>query len=262
MDIDKKIQELKSTHKRFCVLTVVKTKGSAPRHIGSKMIVTEDGSFGTIGGGALEKRAIEDARAVILAKEAHCKNYPLGPLLGQCCGGEVDIFFEPVTLAMPVFVFGAGHISEALCPLLAAMGYKVTLIDERPERINLSAFDSVDSKWNELPSDVFGRIVFGSDTHIIVITHGHKHDEEIVRFCLDKTFKYLGCIGSRTKWEKFKARYRAEGYNDEQFGRVSTPIGLDIGAETPVEIAIAIAAELVKIGAKPNDCTREARHLK
>lgn len=260
-DIDKKALELKSAGTTFCVASVVKVKGSSPRHVGAKMIVTAGSSFGTIGGGALEHRVIEDARELMKKRVAECKNYPLGALLGQCCGGEVDIFFEPVIPPKEIYVFGAGHIAEALCPLLFSMGYKITLIDERPERINLPIFDCTAEKWNDLPSDVFRQIKFDDSTHIIVITHEHKHDEEIVRFCLDKPFKYLGCIGSRTKWEKFKARYRAQGFTDEQFARTSTPIGLDIGAETPLEIAVAIAAQLIQLHAKPKDYAEGIGHF-
>ncbi|MFH0800418.1 MAG: xanthine dehydrogenase accessory protein XdhC [Pseudomonadota bacterium] len=250
MDLGGKAAELKLSNVPFCWVTIVKSSGSTPRGVGAKMIVTSNGSFGTIGGGALEHRAMEDAREQMRRRTPECRSYPLGPLLGQCCGGEVDLFMEPVIPPKPVHVFGAGHIAEALVPMLAEVGFSVTLIDERPDRIGLPCFLNVPEKWNELPSDVFGRIKFNDETHIIVITHEHKHDEEIVRLCLDKPFKYLGCIGSRTKWEKFKARYRAQGVTDEQIRRVSTPIGLDIGAETPFEIAVAIVAELIQLHAK------------
>ena len=94
------------------------------------------------------------------------------------------------------------------------------------------------------------RIGFCDDTHAIVITHEHKHDEGIVRFCLDKKFNYLGCIGSRHKWKRFRDRYHAQGIQEELFERVSSPIGLDIGAETPFEISVAIIAELIQLNAK------------
>lgn len=262
VNLDSKISELKSAGRAFCWATITKVSGSAPRHVASKMIVTLDDSFGTIGGGALEHRVIADAREVMRRKTAACKNYPLGPLLGQCCGGEVEVFFEPVIPPRPIFVFGAGHIAEALCPLLTAMDYSVTLIDERAERMSLPVFKCAAERWNELPSDALARVKFGDDTHLVVITHEHKHDEEIVGYCLDKPFKYLGCIGSRTKWEKFKARFRAKGFTDGQFGRVSTPVGLNIGAETPAEIAVAIAAELIQLHARPEDYAKGIARFK
>lgn len=242
--------------------TVVRTDGSTPRQIGAKMIVTADASFGTIGGGALEHRVIEDARELLKHRTAECKKYPLGPMLGQCCGGEVEVFIEPMAPPKPMYVFGAGHIAEELCPMLTKLGYNVALIDERSERINLPCFDCAAERWNELPNDALKRIPFDNDTHVVVITHQHKHDEEIVRYCLDKPFKYLGCIGSRNKWDKFKTRYRAQGVPDESFARVTTPIGLDIGAESPFEIAVAIAAQLIQLGTKPEDFKIGIGHFK
>lgn len=253
MTLDEKISELKSTKTPYCIATIVKSQGSSPRHIGTKMIVTEDASFGTIGGGALEEKVIGDAREQMRLHSHTCKSYPLGAMLGQCCGGEVEIFFEPNFPKKPMFVFGAGHIAEHLCPMLMELGFYVTLIDERPERITLPCFEKVHEKWNELPDDIMKRIDFCDDTHIIVITHEHKHDEGIVRFCLDKKFNYLGCIGSRHKWKRFRERYHAQGIPDQLFERVSSPIGLDIGAETPFEISVAIIAELIQLHAKPDD---------
>ena len=247
MDLDSKTIELKKNRTPYCVATIIKSQGSSPRHIGTKMIVTESSSFGTIGGGALEEKVIEDAREQMRHRSSTCKNYPLGAMLGQCCGGEVEVFFEPNFPKKPMFVFGAGHIAEHLCPMLMELGFHVTLIDERPERITLPRFETVHERWNELPSDIMKKINFYDDTHIIVITHEHKHDEEIVRFCLDKKFKYLGCIGSRHKWKRFKERYHAQGIPDELFKRVTSPIGLDFGSETPFEISVSICAELIQL---------------
>lgn len=230
----------------FVWITVIKTSGSAPRHAGAKMIVYENGkTYGTIGGGTLEFQAVEDAGKFLKTGLSGCKVYPLGPLLGQCCGGEVELFFEPVIKPKKIAVFGAGHIAEELVPMLKKLAFGITLIDERAERLNLAPFDIVDEKINELPSDAFKKIEFDNDLYIIVITHQHKHDEEIVEFCLDKPFKYLGMIGSKSKWEKFKARYKSRGFTNEAIGRITTPIGLDIGSETPFEISVSIVAEVI-----------------
>jgi len=111
------------------------------------------------------------------------------------------------------------------------------------------AFDEVERKLADHPSDIFKDIEFDDELYIIVLTHEHKHDEEIVEYCLDKPFKYLGMIGSKNKWEKFKERFKARGFTREQILRVTTPIGLDVGSETPFEIAISISGELVALGA-------------
>lgn len=246
-----KALELDRDHVAYAWATVTSVKGSAPRHLGSKMIITKDGIFGTIGGGALEQAVISDARGQMRISAAKLFNYPLGPKLGQCCGGEVDVFIEPVVPSKDIVVFGAGHISECLIPLLKKLNFRVTLVDERKDRIDLPAFDATDSRINELPSDALREIKFSNDLYLIVLTHAHIHDEAIVKFCLDKPYRYLGVIGSRTKWEKFKARYRSCGFTDEQLNRVTTPIGLDIGSESPFEIAVSIIAELIAINSKP-----------
>ncbi len=239
--------ELAQKGTAFAWATVVNVKGSAPRHLGAKMIVTHSESFDTIGGGALEHAVIKDAREQLRLGEPKTFNYPLGPLLGQCCGGEVDVFIEPVLPQSQVVVFGAGHIAEHLVPMLKKLNFRVSLVDERAERIGLPHFDMADTKLNELPTDALRGLKFNDGLYIIVLTHAHVHDEEIVEYCLDKPLKYLGLIGSRTKWEKFKARYRAKGFKDEAFARVKTPIGLDIGAESPFEIAVSIIGELIKL---------------
>jgi xanthine dehydrogenase accessory factor len=252
MDIEQKAIDFRKDRVSFAWATVVKVAGSAPRHVGAKMIICADGKiFGTIGGGALEHQVIVDSAQIIQRGTAELKSYPLGPLFGQCCGGEMDIFIEPVLPKKEIVVFGAGHIAEDLCPLLQKINFRVTLVDERKERIELPAFQSIEEKLNELPGDALKKLKFDDNLYLIVITYQHKHDEEIVEYCLDKPFKYLGCIGSRTKWEKFKARYKSRGFTDEQLSRVTTPIGLDISSETPFEIAVSITAQLIQVKTTP-----------
>lgn len=246
-DLNKIAIELTQKGVAFAWATVVNVKGSAPRHLGAKMIVTFKETFDTVGGGALEYAVIKDARGQLRTGEPKTFNYPLGPLLGQCCGGEVDVFIEPVLPRREVIVFGAGHIAEYLVPMLKQMNFKVTLVDERKERIDLPQFQVADERLNELPSDALKGIKFNDNLYIIVLTHAHVHDEGIVEYCLDKHWKYLGLIGSRNKWEKFKARFLSKGFTSAQISKVTTPIGLDIGAETPFELAVCIVGQLIEL---------------
>jgi len=245
--LTEKALELDKAGVPYTWATVTDVVGSSPRDIGAKMIITKDEIFGTIGGGALEHEVMKDARDQLSLGKPVTKNYPLGPLLGQCCGGEVTVFIEPVTPSQKVIVFGAGHIAEHLVPMLKNLNFNVTLIDERADRIELPAFAAANDRQNELPSDALKEIDFNDDLHLIVLTHAHVHDEEIVEYCLDKPFNYLGLIGSRTKWTKFRERYRSRGFSDDQINRVKTPIGLDIGSETPFEIAVSIISELIQL---------------
>lgn len=247
-ELGKQAHELDERKVPYAWATVVHVEGSAPRHIGAKMIISGEEIFGTIGGGTLEFRLIDDARAQLRTGTPKKFSYPLGPELGQCCGGSVDIFVEPVRPQKEIVLFGAGHIAEELVPMLKKLHFCVALVDERPERIGLPAFNCADKKMNELPSDALNDIAFDEGLHIVVLTHEHKDDEAIVEFCLKRPFRYLGLIGSKTKWEKFKARYRSRGITEDEMARVKTPIGLDIGSETPFEIAVSIIAELIKLG--------------
>lgn len=260
MDLDKKAMELKDGRTPFCWATVVKAEGSAPRHAGAKMIVTRDATFGTVGGGGLEHEVIEDARKAIRRRISELKRYSLTEEGIQPCGGEVEIFLEVVSPPREIIVFGAGHIAEKLCPMLAELGLDVTLVDERAERIELPG--GVKARVNKLPQEFLKELEFDDELHLIAVTHRHMHDEEIVRFCLDKPFKYLGLISSRKKWAFFKKHYAEEGFTEDQMSRVSTPIGLDIGAETPFEIAVAIAAQIIQLDAKPEDFQKGIAHFK
>ncbi len=261
MDLDRKALKLKDTKVPFCWATVVKAEGSAPRHAGAKMIVTKDESFGTVGGGGLEHKVIVDARRAIRHRSSMLKNYLLTEKGIQPCGGDVDIFLEVVSVPYRAMVFGAGHIAAELCPLLTKLNFEVALIDERKERIELDAFKELSELINQEPSDVLPAIEFTDDTHIICITHRHVHDQEIVRFCLNKPFKYLGLISSKKKWEVFKRHYVREGFTEDQLSRVSTPIGLDIGAETPFEIAVAIVAQIIQCNNQPVDFKNSVFHF-
>lgn len=251
MDLDHKAMELKTAKEAFCWATIVEAQGSAPRHAGAKMIVTKDTAYGTVGGGGLEHEAIEDARRAMRKRNSELRHYELSEQGIQPCGGAVSIFFDVVIPPRQALVFGAGHIAEKLCPMLAELGFDITLVDERSERIDVP--DGARQRLTMLPEKAMEQLLFDDETHIVVLTHKHVHDEAIVRSCLEKPFRYLGLISSRKKWELFKKRYLEEGFGEEQTARVSTPVGLDIGAETPFEIAVAIAAEIIQLHAKPED---------
>lgn len=260
MDLERRALEFKEARTPFVAVTVVRTEGSAPRHVGAKMLVTRDESIGTIGGGALEERATKEARELLRLRCSECRRFDLTEEGVQPCGGEVELFFESIAPARPIVVFGAGHIAEHLVPLLGALEYEVTLVDERAERLERPAFSSV-QRIRSLPQECLPTLPFHDDLFLVCLTHAHVHDEAIVEFCLDKSFRYFGLISSRAKWKLFCERYRAKGFTDEQLRRIATPIGLDIGAETPAEIAVAIAAELVQLVARPEEYANGTAHF-
>lgn len=261
MDLDVRALDFKRQQIPYCWATVVHAEGSSPRHTGAKMIVTRTETFGTIGGGALEQHVTTDAREALRLRAPQLKRYDLTTEGVQPCGGVIDIFLEPVTTPQPLVLFGAGHIAEQLVPLLASMEFEVTLIDERRERLTLPAFQSVARRIEKLPLEAISEIAFAPELHILCMTHAHRHDRDIVRACLGKSFQYFGLIGSRSKWALFCEELARQGISDAELKRITTPVGFDIGAETPFEIAISITAQLLQLRAKPVDFAHGIGHF-
>lgn len=232
-----------------CVLvTVMEAKGSTPREAGTKMIVTADGQFGTIGGGNLEFQAVGEARKLLAAAsaDAKTKNYPLGPALAQCCGGAVTVFLEPfISRRKTVLLFGAGHVGREVVRVLENLPVKVRWVDERagefPAMLPKNCEKAVTARPLSKLQDA------ADDTYIVVMTHSHNLDFEIVKEALKRgSFAYLGLIGSDTKAARFRKRLLAAGFDT---GRLTCPIGIEgVDGKHPREIAIAVAAEMLQRG--------------
>ncbi len=241
-----------------CVLiTVMEAKGSTPREAGTKMVVTADQQFGTIGGGNLEFQAIDEARKLLASasSSAKTKDYPLGPALAQCCGGAVTVFLEPfVSSGKTVLLFGAGHVGKEVVKVLEGLPIKVRWVDERAGEFPAEAPKNCEKIVTARPlsklQDVSGK------TYIVVMTHSHNLDFEIVKAALEQgSFAYLGLIGSDTKSARFRKRLTAAGLD---VSRLTCPIGIEgINGKHPREIAIAVAAELLSLGLMPREAKRE-----
>lgn len=246
-------------HGTPCVLaTVVRTAGSTPRKAAARMLVLGDGSvLGTIGGGRVEKEVTDAALALLGAGAAarpRLLRYHLTRELAMCCGGEMEVFVEPIVPEPPLVVCGGGHVAQALVPLARRCGFAPIVIEEAPEMATPARFpdavrivDSFDVRdWKEVPLD--------GDTYVVVVTRDHAQDQALMEALLARTAEgrepaYLGLIGSRRKIEMFKQRLDARGIPRARWDHVRAPIGLDIGAETPEEIAVAIVAELIRVRA-------------
>lgn len=249
MDLLEQALALRGRRLRFAFATVIEAEGSTPRHVGAKMIVTEAGEvFGTIGGGNLEAKVIAAGRAAIAAGSPSTLTLALGPALGQCCGGRVAIFIEPDERPDALYLFGAGHVAKELCHVAPALGFQVTVIDPRPEWNSQERFPLAHQLLVEEGLEAVSHLPFDAHgTWAAVMTHDHRADEDILRALLERPLRYVGLIGSRTKWARFRQRFLARGLTQPQLSSVRTPIGLELAAETPAEIAIAIAAELVQL---------------
>ncbi len=230
------------------MVTVIEVKGSAPQKAGARMLVYSDGRIsGTIGGGAIEKKAIEFALSTMLSTDPQFKQYKLEQDLEMLCGGHMSLFFEPMSPPKPLYIFGAGHIGRALCRILEGAGFAVTIIDNRPEYADPDRIPAVSNILVKPYPEALGELVFTEQTSIVIVTHGHVHDREILEYCIQSPFHYLGMIGSRRKVKQTVQNLIEKGLSPELFYKLHSPIGLEIGGDTPTEIAVSIAAELIAV---------------
>ena len=247
-DIYDEIARLKNSDRKAALCTVINTKGSAPRKIGAKMIVYEDGSIkGTIGGGGLEKKVIEEAIEAINKQVASIFKHDLLHQHNMCCGGVVEIFIEPIMKIKRLLIFGAGHTGQALAKFANNSGFEVFLIDDRKEYIDQCNVDGI-NKMNLEHSAALQALPFDKNTYVVITTYSHQIDRDILAYCVKKDRAYLGMIGSKRKVHMTQKMFVESGIgSEEDLSKIHMPIGIDINAETPEEIAVSILAELIKV---------------
>lgn len=248
--------------------TIVEKSGSAPRDAGAKMLVFVDGSIaGTIGGGVLEAKSIEFAMDMFKTKSSQTKSFNLTNKgagdLGMICGGAVTIDFDYMSpddlkrmdrygsmeakSGERLCVFGGGHVAQPMIRYANDLGFHTAVVDDRAEFANADRFPEADEIWvTDDYLDLEKRIGLASFEYIIIVTRGHAYDKEVLAQALKTEADYIGMIGSRSKRDKTYELLRSEGYAQEDIDRVHCPIGLSINAETPEEIAVSIAAELIQ----------------
>lgn len=213
------------------------------------MIVLKDGkTIGTMGGGDLEKRVIDEAIAAINAGEPRIASFTLDIEKGQLdmmCGGELDIYIDPILPRAKLFIFGAGHITRVVAPLMQMAGFQVSVVDDSPDLLQKEKFPEIENlKLTDMEQFAEG-LPSDPNTCIIILSRGFSRDEAILCRLIQKNFKYVGMIGSLRKIATIKENLQKQGIPKEALARLQAPIGLDIGAETPEEIAISIAAEII-----------------
>ena len=242
-----KIAEILRTSQKAALCTIVKTKGSTPLKAGAKMIVWESGSiFGSIGGGKLEQKTIEEAISVIKIKAPQLFKHELLNQLQMCCGGYVEIFIEPLMAKKKLFMFGGGHVGKAVLKHAADLDFDVYVVDSREEiftDLPEAGFHKVCGDYAEL----LPTLQFDENSFIVIATHDHAHDRQILAHCISQPHYYLGMIGSSNKIAKTREMLLLSGSaTDEELNTVDMPIGIDINAESAEEIAISIIAKLIK----------------
>jgi len=233
------------------LVTVVRAQGSTPQRAGAKMLVWADGrTIGTIGGGCYENDAFWKAREAISSGKPSILHYELNDDFAQenglICGGRMDVHIDPLTPSPRLFIVGAGHVGFHLAHAAADVGFRIHVVDDREKFANADRFPRAELVVEPIP-EWLHRVDLPASAYVVVVTRGHQHDLEAMRALAARDLKYLGLIGSRAKVARIYDALREEGMPTECLQRVHAPIGLEIGAVTPAEIAISILAELIAV---------------
>ncbi|MBN1476370.1 XdhC family protein [Candidatus Sumerlaeota bacterium] len=258
----RKIADLLEQGHRCALVTITHTVGSTPRQAGAKMAVTDSGEvIGTVGGGCVEADLCALAQTALDKREHITKTIDLSVRssdeIDMLCGGKVTVMVEPLEATPHLVIFGGGHISLALTRLCVPLGFQVTVTDDRGAFASRERFPGVEVLACPFEEQV-ERLTLTPSTFAVIVTRGHEADEVVLRQLLDKPLRFLGLIGSRSKWSRIREHLLADGFTEEQLERVVCPIGLEIWAETPEEIAVAITAQLIQI--KNAESPKARRH--
>jgi len=263
MDIYEEIVKLRHEGRRGAVATIVNVRGSIPSFKTAKMLVRDDGSIvGTIGGGCVEAEVWQAAREVMESEKPRSLTFNLNQDpkydTGLVCGGTLDVFIEPVLPPALLYIFGAGHVSANLCKVANGAGFDVTVVDDREAYANRERFPQAQEVIADDFDKVTARFTPAESSYIVIVTRGHRDDMRILRWAVQTPARYIGMIGSKRKTIAIFRELTREGLSPKLFERVHAPVGLDIGAVTPEEIAVAITAELI---AMRRHVERELPHM-
>ena len=256
MDVYDELTRLRRLGQKSALATIVQVRGSIPSYESAKLLVREDGSFvGTVGGGCVEAEVWNAAREVIeterprhlsfnLSQEAEYDN-------GLICGGQLDIFVEPILPAPRAFIFGAGHISKSLATVVTMAGFAATVIDDRESFANRERFPDADEVMAGDYEEIFPGLSVMDTSYIVIVTRGHRDDMRVLRWAVSTPARYVAMIGSKRKVISVIKELEKEGVPRESLERIFAPMGFDIGAISPEEISISVAAEMIALRRNP-----------
>jgi xanthine dehydrogenase accessory factor len=251
MDVFEEIVKLRRAGKRAALATIVHTNGSIPSFESSRMLVRDDGSIaGTIGGGCVEAdvwaAAKEVMRNELPRKMIFNLNHEAGYDSGLICGGTLEVFVEPILPQAILYIFGGGHVSIALAEAAHAAGFDIGVVDDREAFANAARFPMAREVYTSY-DEAFEKLKPNASTYMVIVTRGHKDDMRVLGWAAGTEARYIGMIGSKRKVLSVYEALEKEGVAPEKLERVYAPVGLEIGALTPAEIAISITAELIAV---------------
>jgi len=245
------LSELEENNQPASLCTVTKSEGSTPRHVGSKMLVYPNGQFiGTVGGGELESRVIKAALESLKTKQTQTLIYSMvDPSRGDpgVCGGTVEVFVEPILPPATLVVIGGGHVGKAVVHLAKWLGFKVAVNDDREEFCNPESVPGADVYYPVSMAELPNRLNMTNQTYLVLTSRGSAIDAKGLPSLLESDAAYIGVIGSKRRWLTTVKALKDQGISDELIAKVHSPIGLELNAETPEEIAVSIMAEILMV---------------
>ena len=252
MDIYEEIVALRKAGRRAALATITNVRGSIPSFRTAKMLVRDDGSaLGTIGGGCVEAEVWQAAREVMEEEKPRSLTFDLNNdpsyNTGLVCGGTLEVFVEPLIPPAELFIFGGGHIALSVCKVARLAGFEITVIDERESFANRERFPEAGQVIAADFEAATATLRPSASSFVVFVTRGHRDDMRVLGWAVKTSARYVGMIGSRRKVLTIYDELAKQGMERELFERVHAPIGLDIGATTPEEIAVAIVAEMIAV---------------
>jgi xanthine dehydrogenase accessory factor len=262
MDLYDEIVRLRKLGQKCAIATIVQVNGSIPSFESAKILVREDGSFmGTVGGGCVEAEVWNAAREVIETEKPRHLSFSLGQDAaydeGLICGGQLNIFVEPIIPQPRAFIFGGGHVSKGISKIATLAGFSTSIIDNREAFANQERFPEAEATYAEEYEDVFAKLPVNASSYIIIVTRGHRDDMRVLRWAVTTQARYIAMIGSKRKTISVIHELEKEGLPREAFEKVFAPMGLEIGAELPEEIAISVVAEMIAVRRAPDTDWRQ-----
>jgi len=252
MDIYEEIAKLRRAGRKAALATIIQVQGSIPSYESSKILVRDDGSIvGTVGGGCVEAEVWSVAQEVMREEKPRRLHFNLNQNPeydeGLVCGGSLDVFVEPILATPTVVLFGGGHVSLSVSKVANIAGFETVIIDDREAFANQERFPEAVATYAGPWQESFPKITVNEFTYVVIATRGHKGDLTCLRWAITTQVRYIGMVGSKRKMIEFARVLESEGVEPEQWERVHSPVGLDIGALTPQEIAVSVVAEMIAV---------------
>lgn len=252
VDIYEEIARLRRQGKRAALATIIQIRGSVPSFETAKILVREDGStLGTVGGGCVENDVWKAARQVMYEERPRRLLFDLTDSsnleAGLICGGKVEIFIEPILAIPTAYIFGAGHISKFISRIATLAGFHTILVDNRPQYANAERFPEAMEIYSHSFEEAFEKIKPNEFSYLVIVTRGHLEDQNVLRWAVQTPARYIGMIGSKFKKKTIFQNLMDEGITEEQLSRVFSPMGVEIHAILPEEIAISVVAQMIAV---------------